>query len=58
MLTATETTTQEATSPVASPQASAIEINALVVNYGDKRFTVRGIKRAIDGALGSRGAWM
>jgi predicted amidohydrolase YtcJ len=29
-----------------------------VVNYGDKRFTVRGIKRAIDGALGSRGAWM
>jgi hypothetical protein len=29
-----------------------------VVNYGDKRFTVRGIKLAIDGALGSRGAWM
>jgi predicted amidohydrolase YtcJ len=29
-----------------------------IVNYGDKRFTVRGIKRAIDGALGSRGAWM
>lgn len=29
-----------------------------VVNYGDKRFTVRGIKRAIDGALGSRGAWL
>jgi predicted amidohydrolase YtcJ len=29
-----------------------------VVNYGDKRFTVRGIKRASDGALGSRGAWM
>src|SRR5262249_5286721 len=29
-----------------------------VVNYGDRRFTVRGIKRAIDGALGSRGAWM
>src|SRR5207302_8544060 len=29
-----------------------------VINYGDKRFTVRGIKRAIDGALGSRGAWM
>jgi predicted amidohydrolase YtcJ len=28
------------------------------VNYGDKRFTVRSIKRAIDGALGSRGAWM
>jgi predicted amidohydrolase YtcJ len=29
-----------------------------VVNYGDKRFTVRALKRAIDGALGSRGAWM
>jgi len=29
-----------------------------VVNYGDKRFTVRGVKRAVDGALGSRGAWM
>jgi predicted amidohydrolase YtcJ len=28
------------------------------INYGDKRFTVRTIKRAIDGALGSRGAWM
>src|SRR5207248_2125280 len=29
-----------------------------MVNYGDKRFTVRATKRAIDGALGSRGAWM
>jgi predicted amidohydrolase YtcJ len=29
-----------------------------IVNYGDKRFTVRGVKRAVDGALGSRGAWM
>ena len=29
-----------------------------LVDYGDKRFTVRGIKRAIDGALGSRGAWL
>jgi predicted amidohydrolase YtcJ len=29
-----------------------------VVNYGDRRFTVRATKRAIDGALGSRGAWM
>lgn len=29
-----------------------------VVNYGDHRFTVRAIKRQIDGALGSRGAWM
>lgn len=29
-----------------------------MVNYGDKRFTVRAVKRTIDGALGSRGAWM
>jgi len=29
-----------------------------VVNFGDKRFTVRAIKRQVDGALGSRGAWM
>ena len=29
-----------------------------VVNYGDRRFTVRAVKRAMDGALGSRGAWM
>ena len=28
------------------------------IDYGDKRFTVRMTKRAIDGALGSRGAWM
>ena len=28
------------------------------VNYGDNRFSVRGIKLAIDGALGSRGAWL
>jgi hypothetical protein len=28
------------------------------VNYGDKRLTVRAIKRSIDGALGSRGAWL
>ena len=28
------------------------------VNYGDKRFTMRAIKRTLDGALGSRGAWM
>jgi predicted amidohydrolase YtcJ len=27
-------------------------------SYGDKRFAVRAIKLAIDGALGSRGAWM
>jgi hypothetical protein len=29
-----------------------------VINYGDKRFTVRATKRQVDGALGSRGAWM
>ncbi len=28
------------------------------VNMGDKRLTVRAIKHAIDGALGSRGAWL
>src|SRR5262245_45593612 len=28
------------------------------VNDGDKRFSVRAIKLAIDGALGSRGAWL
>jgi hypothetical protein len=29
-----------------------------IVNYGGKRLTVRAIKRSIDGALGSRGAWL
>ena len=29
-----------------------------MVGYGDNRLTVRAIKRSIDGALGSRGAWM
>jgi hypothetical protein len=29
-----------------------------IVNYGDRRFTVRAVKRAVDGALGSRGAWL
>jgi predicted amidohydrolase YtcJ len=28
------------------------------VGYGDDHFTVRAIKRQIDGALGSRGAWL
>lgn len=31
---------------------------ARVVGYGDKRLTVRAIKVAIDGALGTRGAWL
>ncbi len=29
-----------------------------VIGYADNRFTVRAIKKQIDGALGSRGAWM
>jgi predicted amidohydrolase YtcJ len=29
-----------------------------IINYGDKRLTVRAIKRFIDGALGSHGAWL
>ncbi|MCA1584872.1 MAG: amidohydrolase, partial [Acidobacteria bacterium] len=31
---------------------------ARVVNMGDKRLTVAAIKKTIDGALGSRGAWL
>jgi predicted amidohydrolase YtcJ len=42
-----------------SPDALAADMPKYrMVNYGDKRFTVRATKRAIDGALGSRGAWM
>ncbi len=29
-----------------------------MIGFGDNYLTVRGIKRAIDGALGSRGAWL
>jgi predicted amidohydrolase YtcJ len=29
-----------------------------MIGYGDNHLTVRGIKKQIDGALGSRGAWM
>ena len=29
-----------------------------IINYGDKRLTVRAIKVSLDGALGPRGAWM
>lgn len=29
-----------------------------IIRMGDNRFTVRAIKRQIDGALGTRGAWM
>ncbi|MEM9378564.1 MAG: amidohydrolase [Planctomycetota bacterium] len=31
---------------------------ARVIGYGDDHLTVRGIKRSIDGALGSHGAWL
>lgn len=31
---------------------------ARVIGYGDDHFTLRGIKRSIDGALGSHGAWL
>ena len=42
-----------------SPDRLAVDMpNSRTINYGDKRFTVRGIKRAIDGALGPRGAWL
>lgn len=29
-----------------------------LINYGDRRLTVRAIKLTLDGALGSRGAWL
>ena len=29
-----------------------------ILGYGDRRLTVRAIKRSIDGALGPRGAWL
>ena len=29
-----------------------------IIGYGDNRLTVRAIKRSIDGALGSHGAWL
>lgn len=29
-----------------------------IIGYGDNRLTVRAIKKSIDGALGSRGAWL
>ncbi len=39
----------------ASPEALA---KGRLIDYGNKRLTVRAIKISIDGALGSRGAWM
>ncbi len=32
--------------------------NYRIIDYGDKRLTVRAIKRLIDGALGAHGAWL
>jgi predicted amidohydrolase YtcJ len=40
--------------PIIAAQAARIR----VIGYGDNHFTVRAIKKQIDGALGSRGAWM
>jgi predicted amidohydrolase YtcJ len=41
------------------PEALASDLaGARVVDAGGKRFTVRAIKHSIDGALGSRGAWL
>lgn len=40
--------------PVIAAEAARIR----VIGYGDNHFTVRAIKKQIDGALGSRGAWM
>src|SRR5262249_17702074 len=42
-----------------SPDRLAVDMPKYrIVNYGDKRFTVRGMRGAIDGALGARGAGM
>jgi predicted amidohydrolase YtcJ len=42
-----------------NPQSLAENLDAYrVVGYGDNRLTVRAIKVAIDGALGSHGAWL
>jgi predicted amidohydrolase YtcJ len=41
------------------PEALAEKLRgARVVDAGGKRFTVRAIKHSLDGALGSRGAWL
>jgi len=37
---------------------AAVAATPLLVDYGNKHLTVRAIKMAIDGALGSRGAWL
>ena len=37
--------------------AESLQTN-LLIGYGDNMLTVRAIKMAIDGALGSRGAWL
>ena len=42
-----------------SNEALARELpNYRMIGYGDNRLTVRAIKRSIDGALGSHGAWL
>lgn len=39
-------------------QTAAIAVKLRVVGFADEHLTVRAIKRQIDGALGSRGAWL
>jgi predicted amidohydrolase YtcJ len=42
-----------------SPDRLAVDLPKYrLVNYGDRRLTVRAIKHSADGALGSRGAWL
>lgn len=43
---------------VPNPVIAAEAARVRVIGYGDNHFTVRAIKKQIDGALGSRGAWM
>ncbi len=41
-----------------NPEIAAHASGIRVIGYGDNHFTVRAIKKYMDGALGSRGAWM
>ena len=43
---------------VSNEQLAAQLTNYRMIGYGDNRLTVRAIKRSIDGALGSHGAWL
>ena len=48
----------EDTIEVSLTPADAGETGYRMVNAGDHFLTVRAVKRSIDGALGSRGAWL